>query len=96
MNDTHHVSYSGGMLLDVSIGLMLNIGTVFFAFISYAQIETALLMGSLSGMAGVLTGVFLRKVLRIVSTWQWRRHTKKDAYIAELESRLKELEKQKS
>lgn len=93
MDDTHQ---SGGMFLDVSIGLMLNMFAVVFSFVSYAQVETALIMGALSGTAGVLAGVLLRKILRFLSTWRWRRQTKKDVYIAVLEAEIEKLKNQKT
>jgi hypothetical protein len=85
--------FSGSMFLDVGIGLMLNVCTVFFGFVSFAQIETALLLGALSGLSGVLAGVCLRKILRIFSTWTWRRQSKKEAYIAELEAEITRLKR---
>jgi hypothetical protein len=86
----------GGMLLDIGIGLLLNLGTVLLGFVSLTQIETALVLGSISGLSGVLAGVLLRKFLRFISTWTWRRQAKKEAYIAELEAEIQRLRQQKN
>jgi hypothetical protein len=91
MNHTHH-NHFFGVILDVSFGIL----SVMFAFISYSQIESTLILSAIGGIFSVLCGGLARVSWRKVSgLWSKKdKRTKKEllAYIKELEEKLEEHE----